>query len=300
MRKGLVAGVFAGLVGLLLAVPSQAGNCGYGGSYYYGTSSSYTPVTYYQPVVQTPVYSAPAAYTPNPYNIDTLFRVAPELAYGRINEEVAGKSAKAAVELFKAELQQQEAQRQKEADRARQERLLTSMESALQQQGAILQQLLSGRPVTDPNTFPQAPGGDPEKARMAEEIRQLRAILEQQQQQGQQPKPPAPPKLPNPPEIPPAKGGNPPKAPAGGGNAIQTVSAAFTGSKCLDCHGGNKPSRMNLSDPGRLTRENWKEVYYRLTTNQPRDVMPPPDSGHTPMDINAVNAVASLIATTTN
>jgi hypothetical protein len=295
MRKG-VGFLFLALVGLLVALPGRmnAGDCGGYTSSYYGRSSYYSasyPTTYYS----APVYSAPVqqSYTPNPYNIDTLFRVAPELAYGRINDEVATKSAKLAVEQFKAEIQAQEVTRQREADRARQERLLATMEQSLSQQSALLQQLVSGgQPVTG-----QPLTGDPEKARLAEENRQLRAYLDQLQSPPSNAKPTNPPPnvppLPQP--IPPGKA-PPPKGtdPKGGTDPISVIQTAVN-SSCLDCHGGQRAGRLNLSSVATLNRGQLSEIQRRLVTPNKKKVMPPPDSGKQSPDIAVYNALDELV-----
>jgi hypothetical protein len=244
---------------------------------YYGRTSYYYPQTYYQPTYSAPVYSAPVCqtpacaqqYTPNPYNIDTLFKVAPELAYGRVNEEIAKKTATETLAQFKAEIQAQEATRQRELDRARQERLLTTMEQSLNQQSALLQQLVTGgQPVQPTQTT------DVEKQRMAEEIRQLRAILEQQQRQQSQPPAAQPHAPPQPQPIPPAKSPDP----KGGNDPVSVIQTAIN-SSCLDCHGGQRAGRMNLSSVAALTRPQLSEIQRRLVTPNKKKVMPPRTRG---------------------
>jgi hypothetical protein len=229
---------------------------------------------YAKPFVQTytPTYQAPIVADAN-YSTDyatTLFRVAPELAYGRINEEIANRAAQRAVEQLRVELTQAEAKRQTDIERARQERILTDLEAALRQ--------LAGRPGTPAIGTPNV-----DQRRLEEENAELRAILGRMQQQ----LPPAEtPKDAKP--IP--KASNPP----GGNDPIVIVQTAF-GKSCLECHGGKMGGRMNLSDVAKLDANQLLNVQRRLITGNPKKAMPPPDSGHQPVGIEIVNAVDALV-----
>lgn len=339
--RSVVLALFAGLAAVLLAVPkADAGNYGcspqfqtyysgrtvYGGSYY--PSYSY----YRQPVYQLPAYyPAAAAYdtgycppavevvkevvkpvpVPTPVYPDNVFRVAPELAYGRINEEVATRAATQAVEKYKAEQAAREAAAKAEARDARQEQILSSLADVMRNQQALA---YGGAAGVGPPARGYAERPD-RSAAMEEEIRQLRIALAQQEAAGQQQDrqrmeeeirqlraalarnqtaPPA--AAANPPANPPAapdRQAAPPQIPKAAGEPKAVVQQAFQ-KTCMGCH--NKPERMNLSDVGRLTRHQLQDVYYRLTTNDEKEVMPPPGEGRKPVEIEVVNAVAALVA----
>lgn len=99
----VLAALFAGLVGLLIATPTaNADGCRFArGSNYqsYGYHANFVNYNYgYHDTVLVP-YAVPVTIVPYTY-----FAVAPELAYARINQELADQAARKAVaELLKGQ-----------------------------------------------------------------------------------------------------------------------------------------------------------------------------------------------------
>lgn len=246
--------VHAGLIGLLIGTPLQAGPF----QTYGGCGQSY--VTSYAPTYTSGPYIYPAGYYPtttsytNYASVDyTFYRPASDLVNARLAQEAADQ----AVGKFKAELAQQAAAQQQQAKDAADlewKRQITLAIQALGQQQA---------PV------------DPEMAKLRAENAQMRAALQRIIDAKQMPPkvdPNTPPTIPAPKDVPTPQP-PPPGKTVGDANVIQAFKQVVD-SKCIKCHGDGNPERMQLGHPERLTYADLSDCIARMASPVKELAMP--------------------------